>query len=104
MTVLSILWKIKSNILRKISLLLTVKLLEGYIESGKHSCLQFRIRHEVMLGIIEFEVDCLVDKRSIGGAEIIENIEHLCIILHFCIFCLWWYKIHVIFTLIFGTA
>lgn len=79
-------------------------MVEGHIESGEHSGLDLGLGHEIILGIIELEVDGLIDERCICVTQIIENIEALCIIFQLCIFSLGCYKVDIIFAFILSSV
>lgn len=71
-------------------------MMEGHIESGEHSGLGLGVGHEVILGVIELEVDGLIDERCICVTQVIEHIEALGIAFQLCIFGFGWDEVDVI--------
>lgn len=65
--------------------MLTVNLLKRDIKSRDEPSGESLIDHEIIFGVIKFEVDYLVDPLCIVLPQIIKNIEHLRVNLHLTI-------------------
>lgn len=62
--------------------MLAVDVLEGYIKSWHDPGGEPLINHEIIFGVIKFEVDYLVDPIGVVLAQVVKIIEHLRISFH----------------------
>lgn len=62
--------------------MLAVNMLKGYIKSRHESSVEPFTHHEIIFGIIKFEVDYLADPIRVVLAQVIKIIEHLRINFH----------------------
>lgn len=80
-TINTSLWKLKPNIFSHIILGCTIYLLKRNIKCRHNSCFKFKFRTQIIFGIIEFEIDNLINFIGILLSQEIKDIEKICVIL-----------------------
>ena len=75
----------EAEVLGEVCLMLAVDLLEGDVKGGDEPGGESLLDHQIIFGVIKFEVDYLADPVRVVPAQIIKIIEHLRISLHLCV-------------------
>lgn len=97
-------WKIQSDIFGKSSFEVTIELLKRHIKSRHNSRFVFSFRYKVVLGVVKFEIDDLINFLRILISKIIKGVEVVGIVLKLHIFCFRRHKVSIVPSIIFKSA